>query len=343
MGGNRRMLPAKMRIVDAPTPGGAETLCVREVALPELPPGHVLIRVAAAGVNRADLLQRRGVYPSPPGAPAWPGLEVSGTVAAVSDGVGGFATGDRVCALLQGGGYAEYCAAPAGQTLPIPRAVGLVEAAALPEALFTVWSNVYDLGRLAAGERLLVHGGSSGIGVMAIQLARATGNEVATTAGSDEKCRFCAELGARPAINYRTQDFVAVLREATAGRGVDVVLDMVAGDYLRRDVEALARDGRVVVIATQGGTSATLDMRVVMSKRALVTGALLRPQSVAFKEAIKGRLLDRVWPLVEAGDVRPVVDSTFAIEDAAAAHARMESGAHVGKILLTVAGAERPP
>jgi NADPH2:quinone reductase len=330
-----------MRIVDAPTPGGPEALVVREAPLPGVPPGHVLIRVAAAGVNRADVLQRRGLYPSPAGAPAWPGLEVSGTVAAVADDVTGFAIGDGVCALLQGGGYAEYCAAPAGQTLPIPSNVSLFEAAAFPEALFTVWTNVYELGRLAAGERLLVHGGSSGIGVTAIQLARATNHEVAATAGSDDKCRFCEELGARPAINYREQDFVAILREATAGRGVDVVLDMVAGDYVRRDLETLARDGRVVVIATQGGASATIDMRVVMSKRAIVTGSALRPQSIAFKAAIREKLLERVWPLIEAGKVRPIVDRTFAFEDAAAAHARMESGAHMGKILLTIAGAQR--
>jgi NADPH2:quinone reductase len=330
-------LPDTMRIVDAPSPGGPEALVVREVPLPRLSAGQVLIRVAGAGLNRADVLQRRGHYPAPAGAPGWPGLEVSGTVAAVADGAGAFAVGDEVCALLQGGGYAEYCAAPAGQTLPVPRGIGLAEAAALPEALFTVWSNVFELGRLAPGERLLVHGGASGIGVTAIQLARAMDHAVAITAGTDEKCRFCVGLGAQPAINYRTEDFVAVVREATDGRGVDVILDMVAGDYVRRDLEALATDGRVVVIATQGGASATLDIRLVMSKRLRVTGSALRPQSIAFKDAIRARLLERVWPLIEAGKIRPIIDSTFPLEDAAAAHARMESGEHIGKIVLTVA------
>jgi NADPH2:quinone reductase len=325
-----------MRVVEAPQPGGPEALQLRERELPELPPEHLLIRVAAAGLNRADLLQRRGMYPPPPGAPSWPGLEVSGTVVATSDDVGDFRAGDEVCALLQGGGYAEYCAAPAGQTLRVPRGVSLVDAAALPEALFTVWSNVFDLGRLASGESLLVHGGSSGIGVVAIQLARALGHRVMATAGSEEKCRFCASLGAEPAINYRSEDFVAVVREATGGRGVDLILDIVAGDYLQRDLEALASGGRVVVIATQGGTRATVDMRTIMSKRLVVTGALLRPQPVAFKQAIRKRLIERVWPLIEAGAVRPVIDRIFPMEEAAAAHAYMERGAHMGKILLEV-------
>jgi NADPH2:quinone reductase len=304
--------------------------------LPSLESGQVLIRVAAAGVNRADLLQRRGAYPAPPGAPSHPGLEVSGTVVAAAGDVEEFAAGDPVCALLQGGGYAEYCAAPAGQTLPVPKGVDLVAAAALPEALFTVWSNVFERGRLAPGETLLVHGGASGVGVAAIQLARALGHRVAATAGSAEKCRFCAKLGADPAIDYRTQDFVAVVREATAGRGVDVVLDMVAGEYVRRNLEALAPDGRLVVIATQGGANATLDMRVVMSRRLVVTGSTLRPRPVAYKAAIKAKLLERVWPLIEAGALRPVVDSVFPLEQAGAAQARMESGAHCGKILLRV-------
>jgi NADPH2:quinone reductase len=325
-----------MRVIEAPQPGGPEALQLRERALPDLPPGHLLIRVAASALNRADILQRRGIYPPPPGAPSWPGLEVSGIVVAMSDDVREFRVGDEVCALLQGGGYAEYCAAPAGQTLRVPRGVTLVDAAALPEALFTVWSNVFDMGRLAAGESLLVHGGSSGIGVAAIQLARALGHRVATTAGSDEKCRFCASLGAEPAINYRSEDFVAVVREATGGRGVDVILDMVAGEYLQRDLDALAPGGRVVVIATQGGTRASVDMRAIMSRRLVVTGSLLRPQPVAFKQAIKARLLDRVWPLIESGAVRPVIDRIYPLEDAAAAHTYMESGTHMGKILLEV-------
>jgi NADPH2:quinone reductase len=329
-------LPSTMRVVDVPQPGGPEALVVRERPLPALPPAHVLIRVAAAGLNRADILQRRGKYPPPPGAPDYPGLEVSGIVVATSGDVSEFRTGDEVCALLQGGGYAEYCAAPAGQTLRVPRGVKLVDAAALPEAFFTVWSNIWDLGRLAAEDTLLVHGGSSGIGVAAIQLARALGHRVATTAGTDEKCRFCAALGAEPAINYRREDFVAVARDATGGRGVDVILDMVAGDYVERNVEALAPGGRLIVIATQGGVRATVDMRAVMKKRLTLTGSLLRPQPVEFKQAIKEQLLRRVWPLIESGAVRPLIDRIFPFEQAAAAHAWMESGAHMGKILLEV-------
>jgi NADPH2:quinone reductase len=327
-------LPSQMRIVDVPEPGGPEKLVVRTTPLPALPPGHVLVRVAAAGVNRGDLLQRRGRYPPPPGAPTHPGLEVSGTVAAVGEGVAEFRVGDAVCALLQGGGYAEYCAAPVEQVLPVPAGVDLVEAAALPEALFTVWSNVFDQGRLATGETLLVHGGASGIGVIAIQLARALGHRVASTSGSEEKCRACAALGADPAIDYRREDFVAAVRAATGGRGVDVVLDMVAGEYVQRNLEALAPRGRVVVIATQGGTSATVDMRLVLRNSLVLTGSLLRPQSVAFKGAIRAKLRERVWPLIERGAIRPVIDGTYTFEQAGAAHARMESGAHIGKILL---------
>jgi NADPH2:quinone reductase len=331
-----------MRIVDVPQPGGPETLVIREVPLPELPPAHVLIRVAAAGLNRADILQRRGLYPSPPGAPANPGLEVSGTVVATAPGVKEFTIGSEVCALLQGGGYAEYCVAPAGQTLRKPAGTSLVEAASLPEAVFTVWNNVFDLGRLAAGETLLVHGGSSGIGVTAIQIARALDHRVIATAGSPEKCRFCVSLGADPAINYRAEDFVGAVRAATGDRGVDVVLDMVAGDYVQRNLDALATGGRVVIIATQGGTRATLDIRTMMAKRSTVTGSALRPQSIAFKQALKASVMQRVWPLIENGSVRPIVDRVFAMEDAGAAHAFMESGAHMGKILLRVdAGADR--
>jgi len=325
-----------MRIVDAPQPGGPDALVIREVPLPTLPPEHVLIRVAAAGLNRGDLLQRRGIYPSPAGAPSNPGLEVSGTVVAAAPGVNEFSVGDQVCALLQGGGYSEYCAAPVGQTLRKPARVSLIDAACLPEAVFTVWNNVFDLGRLAAGETLLVHGGSSGIGVIAIQLARALEHRVIVTAGSEDKCRFCAELGADPAINYRSEDFVAAVRTATAGRGVDVVIDMVAGEYVQRNLDALADAGRLVVIATPGGTRATVDMRMVLAKRLVVTGSLLRPQSVSFKQALKATVQHQVWPLIEAGSVRPIVDRVFAMEDAAAAHAYMESGVHIGKILLRV-------
>ncbi len=331
-----------MRIADAPQPGGPEALVIREVAVPDLPPGHVLIRVAAAGLNRADLLQRRGVYPPPADAPSHPGLEVSGTVAAIAPGVEEFRIGDEVCALLQGGGYSEYCAAPVGQTLPRPNAVSLVDAAALPEATFTVWSNVFDSGRLSAGETLLVHGGTSGIGVIAIQVARALDHRVIATAGSQDKCRVCVGLGADPAINYHDEDFVAAVRATTADRGVDVILDIVAGDYVPRNLEALEKGGRLVVIATQGGTRSTLDMRIMMKQRLTLMASLLRPEPVAFKQSLKAAVLKHVWPLLEAGSVRPIVDRVFALEDAAAAHAYMERGTHIGKVLLVVdAGANR--
>lgn len=323
-----------MRIIDVPAPGGPEALKIAEAPRPVPGAGEVLIRVAAIGINRADTQQRRGVYPSPAGAPAWPGLEVAGTVAAVGAGVEEFKVDMQVCALLAGGAYAEYCVAPVAQTLPIPGQLTLIEAASLPEAYFTVWSNVYGFGRLAPGETLLVHGGSSGIGVAAIQLARALGHTVYATAGSVDKCHFCESLGAARGINYRDEDFVAVLKELTAGRGVDVILDMVGGDYLESDVQALASEGRVVVIATQRGTAATLDLRAVMAKRAHITGSMLRPRPVSFKDQIKAQLLSRVWPLIADGTIRPVVDRVFAFEEAPAAHAYMESGGNMGKLIL---------
>jgi NADPH:quinone reductase len=325
-----------MRIIEAPTPGGPEALKIGEAQCPTPGAGEVLIRVAAIGINRADTQQRRGVYPSPPGAPAWPGLEVSGVVAAVGSGVGEFAVDTPVCALLAGGGYAEYCVAPVAQTLPIPGQLTLIEAASLPEAYFTVWSNVYGFGRLAPGETLLVHGGSSGIGVAAIQLSKALGHTVYATAGSVDKCHFCESLGAARGINYRDEDFVTVLKELTAGRGVDVILDMVGGDYLERDLQALASEGRIVVIATQRSTSATLDLRVMMAKRAHITGSMLRPRPISFKDQIKAQLLSRVWPLLADGTIRPVVDRVFGFEEAPAAHAYMESSAHMGKLILKV-------
>jgi NADPH2:quinone reductase len=325
-----------MRIIEAPIPGGPEALKIGEAACPAPGAGEVLIRVAAIGINRADTQQRRGVYPSPPGAPAWPGLEAAGVVAAVGSGVEEFPVDARVCALLAGGGYAEYCVAPIAQTLPIPGQLTLVEAASLPEAYFTVWSNVYGFGRLAPGETLLVHGGSSGIGVAAIQLARALGHTVYATAGSVDKCHFCESMGAARGINYRDEDFVAVLKELTAGRGVDVILDMVGGSYLERDVQALASDGRIVVIATQGGTAATLDLRQVMAKRAHISGSMLRPRPVSFKNQIKAQLLSRVWPLLADGTIRAVVDRVFRFDEAPAAHAYMESSAHMGKLILKV-------
>jgi NADPH:quinone reductase len=329
-------IPNLMRIIEAPTPGGPEALKIGEAPCPSPGAGEVLIRVAAIGINRADTLQRRGVYPSPAGAPAWPGLEVSGVVAAVGAGVAEFSIGAQVCALLAGGGYAEYCVAPIAQTLPIPGQLTLIEAASLPEAYFTVWSNVYVFGRLAPGETLLVHGGSSGIGVAAIQLARALGHSVYATAGSVDKCHFCESLGAERAINYRSDDFVAVLKELTAERGVDVILDMVGGDYLERDIQALANEGRIVVIATQRGTSASLDLRQLMAKRAHITGSMLRPRPVSFKDQIKSQLLSRVWPLLADGTIRPVVDRVFGFEEAPAAHAYMESSAHMGKLILKI-------
>jgi len=325
-------IPATMRVADVEKPGGPEALLIRERPTPRPGPGEVLIQVAAAGLNRADILQRRGFYPSPAGSPEWPGMEVAGTILAVASDVGEFGPGDAVCALVAGGGYAEYCVAPIGQVLPLPAGLDLLQAASLPEAYFTVWSNVFDLARLRAGERLLVHGGASGIGVAAIQLARARGAVVFVTAGTDDKCRFCESLGAQRAINYRSEDFVAVIRAAAGG--VDVVLDMVGGDYLPRNLEALAPEGRMVIIATQGGSSAKLDLMKLMQKRAMLTGTTLRPRPLAFKAAIKAALLREVWPLLDSGVIRPVVDRVFAFDEAAAAHAYMESGAHQGKIVL---------
>ena len=321
-----------MRVIDIETPGAAEALRLVERPVPRPSPGEVLIKVAAAGLNRADILQRRGHYPPPPGTPNWPGLEVAGTIAAVAPDVSEFKPGDAVCALLAGGGYAEYCVVPPGQVLPLPVGVDTIGAASLPEAYFTVWSNVFDLARLKAGESLLVHGGASGIGVAAIQLARARGATVYATAGSDERCRWCEQLGARRAINHRSEDFVAVIR--AAGGGVDVVLDVIGGDYLPRNLEALATEGRIVVIATQGGSAAKLDLLKLMLKRAMLTGTTLRSRPLAFKAAIKAALLREVWPLFERGELRPVVDRVFPFEQAAAAHAYMESGAHRGKIVL---------
>ena len=287
-------------------------------------------------MNRADILQRRGFYPSPPGAPSYPGLEVSGAVAALGDDVTEFKVGDAVCALLQGGGYAEYCRVDAGQVLPIPGSLDMVEAAALPEAMFTVWSNVFQFGRLQQSETLLVHGGSSGIGVAAIQLAAARGHTVFATAGSDDKCRFCESLGARRAIDYKSEDFVAEIAKETAGRGVDVVLDMVGGSYVARNLQVLATEGRLVMIATQGGAKGEIDVLRIMQQRLVITGSTLRPRSAEFKRSIRDQLLQNVWPLLATGRIRPVVDSVFALAEASRAHARMESGEHKGKIILAV-------
>lgn len=310
-------------------------LCERP--MPRLQSGEVLIKVHAAGVNRPDVLQRMGKYPVPPGASDLPGLEIAGEI--VDGDVAGttLRVGDMVCGLVQGGGYAEYCAAPAQQCLPLPRGLTALEAASLPETYFTVWSNVFDRARLASGETLLVQGGSSGIGVTAIQMAAAFGNTVYATAGSDEKCRACETLGARRAINYRNEDFSEVIKTETGGRGVDVILDMVGGPYAARELECLADDGRLVIIALLGGAKAQVDLGQVLRRRLTVTGSTLRPRPVAFKAAIADKLKTHVWPLLESGRIKPVIYREFALEQAAEAHRLMESSAHVGKIVLRVA------
>lgn len=326
-----------MRAIEVASPGGAEVLRTAERAAPVPGEGEVLIRVAAAGVNRPDVMQRQGKYPPPPGVTDIPGLEVAGEVAGLGPGVTALAPGDRVCALVAGGGYAEYCAAPVAQCLPVPSTLSVVEAAALPETYFTVWTNVFERGRLADGETLLVHGGSSGIGTTAIQLGSAFGARVLATAGSGQKCRACERLGARRAIDYKQEDFVAAVKEETAGRGADVILDMVAGDYVARNLEALAVEGRLVLIAFQRGFKVELNLLPVLQKRLWITGSPLRPRSVAEKGAIASALRERVWPLLAAGRCKPVIDSTFPLAEAAEAHRRMESGEHIGKIVLLVA------
>lgn len=323
-----------MRAVEISQPGAPEVLKPVERPDPVPAAGEVLIRVAAAGVNRPDVLQRRGAYPPPPGASDLPGLEVSGVIETLGDGVTEWRVGDRVCALLSGGGYATLCVAPAVQCLPIPPAMDFISAAAVPETFFTVWTNVFDRGRLRSGEAALFHGGSSGIGTTAIQLAVARGARVFATAGSDEKCRACEQLGAERGINYKTEDFVAVIKEVTRGRGVDLILDIVGGDYIARDLAALAVEGRLVVIGFMGGDTATLDFRRILGRRLTVTGSTLRPRSAAEKGEIAAALRREVWPLLERGVVRPVVYRTFPLDDAAAAHRLMESSEHVGKIVL---------
>jgi NADPH:quinone reductase len=327
--------PEQMRYIDMAAPGGPEVLQLATGPVPRPATGEVLIRVAAAGVNRPDILQRTGSYPPPPGASPIPGLEVSGTIAALGPGVvTEWREGDEVCALVAGGGYAEYCVAPAPQCLPVPAGLSVIDAAGLPETFFTVWSNVFDRGRLTAGESFLVHGGSSGIGTTAIQLAHAFGARVFASAGSPEKCAVCVELGAERAIDYRQEDFTAIVKEATQGRGVDVILDMVGGPYVEKNLRALAVEGRLVQIAFLQGSKVTLDLAHVMVRRQTITGSTLRPRPVADKAAIARNLRDKVWPLIEAGKVRPVIDRTFPLAEAAAAHRLMESSRHIGKILL---------
>jgi NADPH2:quinone reductase len=329
-------VPAEMTAVEITKPGPPEVLRPVRRATPIPGAGEVLIRVAAAGVNRPDLLQREGHYAPPPGASDIPGLEVAGTVVGVGPGVDDLAPGQHVCALVAGGGYAEYCAAPVPQCLPIPAGLSLVEAAALPETYFTVWHNVFERGRLTAGETILVHGGASGIGTTAIQLGRAFGARVFATAGSAEKCAACIRLGADRAIDYRREDFVAVIREATGGKGIDVILDMVGGDYIPRNLACLAVEGRLVQIAFLSGSKQEIDILPLMMKRLTLTGSTLRPRTVAQKGAIADALRARVWPLLEAGTVAPVIHATFPLRRAAEAHRLMESSAHIGKIVLDI-------
>lgn len=327
-----------MQAVEISAFGAPDVLRLGERPVPVPGAGELLIRVGASGINRPDVLQRMGHYAPPPGTSDLPGLEVAGVVEAgdaAAMAQAGLAIGDRVCALVAGGGYAQWCVAPVEQCLPVPAGFSDIEAASLPETFFTVWSNVFDRGRLQAGETLLIQGGTSGIGVTAIQLARALGATVIATAGSDEKCQACLDLGAHHAINYKSQDFVAEARRITDGKGVDVVLDMVAGSYVAREVECLAEDGRLVIIAVQGGVKSEVNAGLVLRRRLTITGSTLRPRSVAFKGAIARALRERVWPLLVAGTVRPVIHSTFAAADAAQAHALMESNQHIGKIVLT--------
>ena len=325
-----------MRAIEITQPGAPEVLQLCDRPTPVAKPGEVIIKVHAAGINRPDVFQRTGNYPVPPGASDLPGLEVAGEIVDGDLGNSGFSRGDMVCALVQGGGYAEYCAAPVEQCLPVPRGLSAIEAASLPETFFTVWSNVFDRGNLSDGETLLVQGGTSGIGVTAIQLATAMGHRVFATAGSDDKCRACESLGAERGINYRSEDFVEVVKAATGGKGVDVVLDMVAGDYLPREVSCLADDGRIVIIALLGGAKANVSLGDVLRRRLTITGSTLRPRPVSFKAAIAAKLRQNVWPLLESGKIKPVIYKTFPLADAAKAHELMESSTHVGKIMLEV-------
>jgi putative PIG3 family NAD(P)H quinone oxidoreductase len=331
-------LPTTMLAIGIATPGGPEVLRAETVPVPVPGPGQLLIRVAHAGVNRPDVVQRQGRYPPPPGASPIPGLEVSGHVVALGEGVAEPALGVRVAALVNGGGYAQYCLAEAGHCLPVPEALSLAEAAALPETLFTVWHNVFERAYACDGETILVHGGTSGIGTMTITLARLFGLTTIVTCGSADKCARALELGADHAIDYKTQDFVAEVAAITAGKGVEVVLDMVAGDYVPRNLKCLGADGRHVTIAVQGGVRAEINMADVMMRRLVLTGSTLRARSNAFKAALASEIRQTVWPLAADGQLRPVMDTSFPLLEAAAAHARMESGGHVGKIVLDVFG-----
>ena len=326
-----------MRAIEIIHPGGPEVLTPCERPMPTLKAGEVLIKVHAAGVNRPDVLQRTGNYPVPPGASDIPGLEVAGEIVDGDLAGSTFKKGDLVCALVQGGGYAEYCAAPIAQCLPVPKGLTALEAASLPETFFTVYSNLFERAKLSGDETLLVQGGSSGIGVTAIQMARALGHRVFATAGSDDKCRACESLGAERGINYRSEDFAEVVKAATSGKGADVILDMVAGDYVAREIDCLADDGRLVVIALLGGATGKIDFGHIMRRRLTITGSTLRPRPVAFKQMVADKLRQRIWPLIESGQIKPVIFQTFPVDQAAQAHALMETSTHVGKIMLTVA------
>ena len=326
-----------MKTVEITSFGAPDVLRLADRPAPVAGTGEVLIRVSASGVNRPDVLQRTGNYPVPPGASDIPGLEVAGVIASgdvQAMAVSGFKVGDRVCALVAGGGYAELCVAPVGQCLPVPSGLTDLEAASLPETFFTVWSNVFDRAKLAKGETLLIQGGSSGIGVTAIQMAKAFGAVVIATAGSDEKCKACLALGADHAINYKTADFVEEVKKLTSGKGVNVILDMVAGSYVAREIDCLAEDGRLVIIAVQGGIKAEINAGLVLRKRLTITGSTLRPRSIEFKTAIAQALRQKVWPLIESGQIKPVINGVFTPEVAHAAHTRMESNAHIGKLVL---------
>ena len=327
-------LPATMTAIAISRPGGPDVLVAEQRPLPQPGPGEVLVKVAAAGVNRPDISQREGRYPPPPGASDLPGLEIAGEVVALGEGVTAWKLGDQVCALAHGGGYAQYCAVHESHALPVPKGLSMVEAAALPETFFTVWVNVFDMAGLKAGEWLLIHGGSSGIGTTAIMLAKAFGAKVIVTAGSDEKCDACRKLGADAAINYKTTDFVPAVKEITGGHGADVILDMVGGPYVERNHQCAAMDGRVTQIAMMQGSK--VDLRFMSQRRIRHMGSTLRPRTVPQKGAIAAALREKVWPLIEAGQIRPVMDSTFALVDASKAHERLETSQHIGKVVLTL-------
>ena len=329
-------VPQTMQAIDPEAPGGPEVLQLVERPVPQPAAGEVLVRVAAAGVNRPDVLQRKGGYPPPPGAPSIPGLEIAGTVVALGADVDAALLGQRVCALLAGGGYAQYAVAPAGQCLPVPAGLDMIEAAAIPETLFTVWTNLFERAFATEGDSVLLHGGTSGIGTMAIALANIFGLTIIVTAGSDAKCARARELGATHAINYKTEDFVERVKAITDGKGVTAVIDMVGGDYVPRNLQCLADDGRHVSIAVQGGAQATIPLFEIMRRRLTLTGSTLRPRDTAFKSLVADEIGRTVWPHVEAGRLRPIIDRVFPLAEAAAAHARMEEGDHVGKIVLTV-------